>query len=112
MQWVSEEAASLPRSGVEVEAGYKFIFGDPADPNDLFTTLQPVVRYSRLDNDFTGPREFVAPSVLWDWVIWNFGARVGIRPGLDLTVEYAYHDIKAARKVVHDEFLTTLRFRF
>jgi len=112
VQWVSEEAASLPRSGIEVEAGYRFTLGDPNDPKDLFSSLQPVLRYSRIDNDFVAPREFVAPSVMWDWAIWNFGARLGIRPGLDLTVEYAYHDITAAREIRHDEFLTTLRFRF
>lgn len=111
-QWVHEEAASLPRTGVEVEAGYKFVRGDQADPKALFTSIEPVVRYSKLVNDFTAPGSFVAPSVMWDWAKLDLGARITIRKGLDVTVEYAFHDITAARPIHHDEFLTTLRLRF
>ena len=66
-QIVKEEAAGLPRLGIEVEAGYRFALGDLADPGDLFPAIQPAVRWSRLDNDFTAPRGFVAPSFAWDW---------------------------------------------
>jgi hypothetical protein len=40
------------------------------------------------------------------------GARVTILQNVDVTVEYAYHDIEASQQIDHDEFLTTLRFRF
>jgi hypothetical protein len=111
-QLVHEEAASLPRDGIEVEAAYRFVIGDPADPSDLFPLIQPAIRYSRLDNDFTAPPLFVVPSVMWDWEKWDIGVRVIIVSRVDLTLEYARHDIHAARAIAHDEFLTTLRLRF
>ena len=111
-QFVHEEAASLPRDGVELEAAYRFVIGDPADPSDLFPLIQPAIRYSKLDNGFTAPPLFVVPSVMWDWEKWDIGVRVIIVSRLDLTLEYAHHDIQAARPIDHDEFLTTLRLRF
>ena len=112
LQYVDEEAASLPRTGIEVEAGYNLVLGDRGDPGALFTLVQPVVRYSRLDNGFAAPPGFVAPSVTWDWTKIDVGARVTILQNVDVTVEYAYHDIEASQQIDHDEFLTTLRFRF
>ena len=111
-QLVKEEAASLPRTGFEVEAAYRFVLGDLADPAALFPSIQPAVRYSRIDNDFTAPPIFITLSALWDWEKWDFGLRVAIVRGLDLTLEYAYHDIAARRAIGHDEFLATLRLRF
>jgi hypothetical protein len=112
LQYVDEEAASLPRTGIEVEAGYDLVLGDRGDPNALFTVVQPVVRYSRLDNGFRAPAGFVAPSVMWDWTKIDFGARIVIIQNIDVTVEYAVHDIEASQQIDHDELLTTLRFRF
>jgi hypothetical protein len=111
-QFVKEEAANLPRTGFEVEASYRLVLGDPADPKSLFPALEPAVRYSRLDNDWTAPPIFITLSALWDWQKWDFGLRATIVKGLDLTVEYAYNDIGAARAIGHDEFLATLRLRF
>ena len=111
-QFVDEEQASLPRRGYELELGYSIVLGDRGDPGALFTVIEPVVRYSRLDNDFSAPPGYVAPSVAWDWTKIDLGARVTILQNVDLTVEYAYHDIAASRPIAHDEFLTTLRFRF
>jgi hypothetical protein len=110
-QIVKEESAGLPRLGLEVEAGYTFALGDPADPGDLFPSIQPAVRFSRLENDFQAPRGFVAPSFAWDWDKLDLGLRVTIVRGLDLTLEYAHHDIGASRKIRHDEALVTLRLR-
>jgi hypothetical protein len=110
-QLVKEEAASLPRTGLEVEASYRLVLGDLADPKALFPAVEPAVRYSRLDNDWTAPPTFIALSALWDWQKWDFGLRATIVEGLDLTFEYSYNDIGAARAIGHDEFLTTLRFR-
>ena len=111
-QLVKEEAADLPRTGFEVEASYRLVLGDPADPKSLFPALEPAVRYSRLDNDWTAPPIFITLSALWDWQKWDFGLRATIVKGLDLTLEYAYNDIGAARAIGHDEFLVTLRLRF
>jgi hypothetical protein len=111
-QLVKEEAANLPRTGIEVEASYRFALGDLADPKALFPAIEPAVRYSRLDNDWTAPPIFITLSALWDWQKWDFGLRTTIVKGLDLTLEYTYNDIGAARAIGHDEFLATLRFRF
>jgi hypothetical protein len=111
-QFVKEKSAGLPRTGIEVETSYRLVLGDLADPKALLTAITPTVRYSRLDNDWTAPPIFIALSALWDWQKWDFGVRATIVKGLDLTVEYAYNDIGAARKIGHDEFLTTLRVRF
>jgi hypothetical protein len=111
-QLVQEEAAGLPRTGFEVEASYRLVFGDLADAKALFPAVEPAVRYSRLDNDWTAPPIFITLSALWDWQKWDFGLRSTIVKGLDLTLEYSYNDIAAARPIQHDEFLATLRFRF
>ena len=112
LQYVDEEAASLPRTGVELELGYAFVLGDRADPKAVLPVIQPVLRYSKLDNDFAAPPGFVAPSVTWDWTKVDVGVRFTLIPNVDLTVEYAFHDIVASQQIDHDEFLTTLRFRF
>lgn len=111
-QLVKEEAASLPRTGFEIEASYRLVLGDLADAKSLFPSVEPAVRYSRLDNDWTAPPIFITLSALWDWQKWDFGLRATIVKGLDLTLEYSYNDIAAARTIGHDEFLATLRFRF
>ena len=111
-QFVKEEAASLPRTGIEIEASYRLALGDLADPKALFPSLEPAIRYSRLENDWTAPPIFITLSALWDWQKWDFGLRTTIVKGLDLTLEYSYSDIGASRAIGHDEFLATLRFRF
>ena len=111
-QVVKETAAGLPRRGIEVEAGYRFVLGDLADASDLFPAIQPAVRWSRLDNGFTAPRGFVAPSFAWDWDKLDLGLRVTIIRKLDLTLEYSFHDIAASRAIKHDEALATLRLAF
>jgi hypothetical protein len=111
-QLVKEEAAGLPRTGFEVEAGYRIQLGDLADASDLFPAIQPAVRFSRLDNDFAAPRGFVAPSFAWDWDKLDLGLRITIVRRLDLTLEYSYHDIAASREIQHDEALATLRLAF
>jgi hypothetical protein len=110
-QVVKEESAGLPRMGIEIEAGYRFALGDLADSNQRFPAVQPAVRFSRLDNDFHAPPSFVAPSFAWDWNKWDFGLRITIVRRLDLTLEYALHDIAASRKIRHDEALATLRLK-
>jgi len=110
-QLVRETSAGLKRLGFEAEAGYRFALGDPADPADLFPAIQPAIRFSRLEHDFGAPRGFVSPSFAWDWDKLDLGLRVTIVKRLDLTLEYAFHDIAASRRIRHDEALATLRLR-
>lgn len=111
-QVVHETLAGLPRTGFEVEAGWRIVLGDLADPSDLFPAIQPVVRWSRIVDDFQAPRGFVAPSLAWDWDKIDAGLRVTILKRLDLTLEYAFHDVAASRAIRHDEALATLRLTF
>jgi len=110
-QVVHETLAGLPRTGFEVEAGWRIVLGDLADPGALFPAIQPAIRFSRLENDFHAPPAFVAPSFAWDWEKLDVGLRVTIVERLDLTLEYAHHDVAAPRKIRHDEALATLRLR-
>jgi hypothetical protein len=98
-QFVKEESASLPRKGFEVEAGYRIALGDLGDPSALFPAIEPVIRYSRLDNDWTAPREFITQSALWDWQKWDLALRVTIVPSLDLLLEYTINDTSTGSNV-------------
>jgi hypothetical protein len=111
-QVAHEEIAGLPRTGFEVEAGYKIQLGDLADPSALFPLIQPAIRWSRVDDDFSAPPSFVAPSFAWDWSKLDVGVRVTVIKRVDLTLEYAFHDVKAKRPIKHDEALATLRVVF
>ncbi len=111
-QVVRQDIAGLVRWGFDVEASYRFplpgLFALGDAP--FLNWVQPAVRYSFLENDFTGPKGFVAPSFFWDWRKLDFGLRTGLVRGVDLTVEYARHDMITARGTLHpDELLVTLR---
>jgi hypothetical protein len=114
-QYVDQEIANLPRSGFEIEAAYVislnglFAYKDASVGN----WIQPVVRYSEIENDFVSPPQFPGQSVGWDWQKWDFGLRLGIVTGVDLTAEYALvKGIGRARTFRPDEFLLTLRAAF
>jgi hypothetical protein len=114
-QYVHQEVAGLKRNGLEVEALYRF--SQPAvfatGGKQLFTSLQPVFRYSQIDNLFVGPRIFMAPSMFWDWKKYDVGVRLGVVQGVDVTAEYAINRIKTAVSTLSEnEFLSTLRARF
>jgi hypothetical protein len=113
-QGVHQEIAGLNRKGYEVEVAWNaplpLVFATGG--KQLFTFIQPVARFSMLDNDFRGSPLFVAPTTFWDWKKYDFGVRIGIVSGLDFTAEYSTHDIEAPREINLDEFLTTLRARF
>jgi len=126
-QYVDGKIAKLPRDGWEVEAAYAFnlplkwaIRG-----RQVFTFIQPVIRISQLDaaipvtraalfSNQRGDQHFPAVTARWDWEKIDYGVRLGIYEGVDLTVEYA--DVTAFRldgfEFSNDEFLTTLRVRF
>ena len=114
-QYVRQDVAGLVRSGYEVEASYRF------PTNGLFALgdqpwvnwVQPAFRASRIENDFAAPAGGLAPSFAWDWTKLDFGVRVGIVRNVDLTVEYARHDMRTKAAVLHpDELLVTLRAAF
>jgi hypothetical protein len=94
---VSQDIAGLERHGLEVELSYRLGLNGLLVSGDepVLNWLEPVLRYSRIDNDFSAPRDFVAPSMAWDWRKLDLGLRLGILRGVDFTVEYAFHDIDA-----------------
>lgn len=113
-QFVRQEIAGLVRWGIEGEVAWRiplnglFLSGE----TPVINWIQPVVRYSFIDNEFERPG-FVAPSFTWDWTKLDFGFRLGIVRGIDLTAEYARQELTTVRGKIHpDEFLVTLRTAF
>jgi hypothetical protein len=115
-QGVKQSIAGLGREGYEAELSVRiplpglFASGDQSVVN----WIEPAVRASYIDNLFDLPAGSVEPSVGWDWRKYDFGFRLGIVRGLDLTVEYSRNEAITARKgVLHpDEGLLTLRAAF
>ena len=111
-QGISQEIAGLKRSGVEVELAYRFplpgLFASGDSP--VVNWIQPAVRFSSINNDFSAPAGYVAPSFAWDWRKLDAGVRVGIVRGVDLTMEYSHHDVTLGdgTKLHPDEALMTL----
>jgi hypothetical protein len=114
-QYVDQDLAGLGRTGIEGEVAWRFDL--PVKwglaGRQLFPSIAPAFRYSNLDTDFRPVRGFPAPSVAWPWEKLDYGLRLGIVPGIDLTVEYADNTftLVSGRKASNDEFLTTLRWR-
>jgi len=114
-QYVDQEVASLPRRGFEFEAAWRIdlplvwaLGGE-----QLFTSIQPALRLSHLDNDFANPEITPFPSGSWDWVKIDAGLRLAILSGLDLTAEFTDNRFEtAAGTRSNDEWLVTLRWRF
>jgi len=113
-QYVDQDIAGLKRRGIEAEIAWRIsiplVFA--VDGNQFLTFIQPVVRYSQLDNDFGPVANFPAPSFWWDWKKMDAGIRVGLMRGLDLTVEYSQNDIKAKKPFKLGEGLGTLHLAF
>lgn len=113
-QYVDQELASLPRSGFEVEAAWSFELPLvwAVEGRQLFSHIQPALRYSRLDNDFANPGITPFPSGAWDWEKVDIGLRLTILPGLDLTAEFADNSfVTAGGTADNNEWLVTLRWR-
>jgi hypothetical protein len=114
-QAIKQNIAYLWRQGYEAELSWRialpglFASGDQSVVN----WIEPEVRISYIDNLWENPPGFVAPSTGWDWRKYDYGVRIGIVRGLDLTAEYARHDATTRRGFVHpDEWLVTLRAAF
>jgi hypothetical protein len=114
-QYVDQEIAELPRSGFEVEVAYVISLNGLWAYRDapVGNWLQPVVRFSKITNDFEAPPQYPGPSVGWDWTKYDFGLRFGLVRDVDLTVEYAYHDARGRTRTFRpNELLATLRAGF
>ena len=114
-QYVDQDLAGLPRTGWEAEAAWRFnlplVWGIAG--RQLFPSIAPAVRYSALDNHFRNPRLTPSPSFAWDWEKADAGLRLGLIPGLDLTVEYTKNTFTLASGAEknNNEWLTTLAWR-
>ncbi len=114
-QYVEQELAGMDRSGYEAEIAWRFDLplAWAAGGRQLFPHIQPVVRFSFLKPEFAGGSpQFPAQSVRWEWSKLDYGLRIGIIQGVDLTIEFADNEMTLANgnKVSNDELLTTLRF--
>ena len=104
-QYTTQDLAGLDREAWELELGYQF-------PLNLswIKSIQPAVRYSVLDNHFLGT-VFPAPSVWWDWRKLDYGVRIGLPHGLDVTAEYTQHEVLSRFPLELKEALVTVRWR-
>jgi hypothetical protein len=105
-QYTSQTIAGLDRQGWEVEAGYRF-------PRTLgwVESIQPAVRASAINNDFGPAPGFPAASIWWDWEKYDAGIRVGLRRGIDVTVEATHHEVDSVQPLSLREALVTVRWR-
>jgi hypothetical protein len=115
-QFVDQEIAGLPRTGLEAEAAWRFDLPLVLSIGErqLFPWIAPAVRYSKLDNDFRNPVQTPAPSLGWDWEKIDAGLRLGIFDGTDLTMEYSDNAfiLGSGAERENNEFLATLRWRY
>lgn len=114
-QFVDQRLAGLPRRGYEAEAAWRFELPlwFAAGGRQLLTSIQPAVRFSRLENGFKDLLPTPAPSFAWNWDKLDAGLRIGLIGGIDLTAEYADNVfvLGSGAKKHENEFLSTLRLR-
>ncbi len=116
-QWVDQDLAGAGRYGVEAEVAYifrlsgLFLVGESPFGN----WIQPTFRFSWTHNQFTIPVAYPRLSVGWPWKKYDFGLRVGLVRNVDLTAEYAFHQVfrtAALPNLPMKEFVMTLRTAF
>lgn len=114
-QYVDQDLGGLGRTGLEGELTWRFDLPLvwAVDDRQLFTFIAPSVRYSKLDNDFRSHPLSPAPSLAWDWEKLDYGVRLGLFTGIDLTVEYADNTfiLGSGAERNNNELLSTLRWR-
>lgn len=113
-QVVDQDLAGLGRLGLEAEAAWRFELPLvwAVGGRQLFPSIAPAVRWSRLEPDFAAPPVTPSPSFAWEWEKVDVGVRLTVVRGVDLTAEYAAHEfIRAAGPGDNDELLVTLRWR-
>jgi hypothetical protein len=114
-QYVDQDLGGLGRKGWEAEAAWSFDLplAWAAGGRQLFPAIAPAVRFSRLDPDYRAPSQTPSPSFAWEWDKLDYGLRLTIVEGVDLTVEYADNSfiLGSGAERENDEFLATLRFK-
>lgn len=114
-QYVDQDLGGLGRIGYEGELAWRFDLPLAAslDGRQLFPSIQPVVRYSKLDPDYRAAPRSPSPSFAWQWEKLDLGLRLTILSGIDLTAEYAKNDfiLGSGAKRNNHETLVTLRWR-
>lgn len=114
-QWVDQEIAGLDRTGWEIETAWRFDLPLvwAVGGKQVLSSIQPAIRVSRLEPEFEGGSPlFPAPSLRWEWDKIDYGVRVGLYDGIDLTAEFSDHTfVRAGKDESNDEVLVTLRFR-
>ena len=114
-QYVDQDLAGLKRTGTEFEAAWRFELPGNLSigGHRLLGAIAPAVRYSELDVDnFGGNPQFPAVSVRWPWDKWDYGVRVDVWNGIDLTLERADNRFAVrGRYFTAEETLFTLRWR-
>jgi hypothetical protein len=107
VQYVTQNAAGLKRSGEEIELSYAF------DNIPGIVGITPVLRYSKLTPDFNPGPAYPSPSVSWEWTKYDMGFNVDFTESIRLTIEYAQNDIiRKKDRENNDEALMTLRWRY
>lgn len=105
-QFTKQNIASLQREGWELEAGYRIAIAmGPVE------SIQPAIRYSGIANRFGPVAFFPAPSIWWNWAKYDAGIRVGLKRGLDVTLEYTQHHVASRFPLNLREALVTVRWR-
>ncbi|HXU31449.1 MAG TPA: hypothetical protein VN851_12795 [Thermoanaerobaculia bacterium] len=114
-QYVDQDLGGLGRIGYEGELAWRFDLPLVAslDGRQLFPSIQPVVRYSKLDPDFRPAPRSPTPSFAWQWEKLDLGFRLTVISGLDVTAEYAKNDfiLLSGAKRDNNETLVTVRWR-
>ncbi|HKV12663.1 MAG TPA: hypothetical protein VJ725_31245, partial [Thermoanaerobaculia bacterium] len=114
-QYVDQDLGGLGRTGIEGELSWRFDLPLvwAVDDRQLFIFIAPAVRYSKLDNDFRSHPLSPAPSLAWDWEKLDYGLRLGLFTGIDVTVEYADNAfiLGSGAERENNELLSTLRWR-
>jgi hypothetical protein len=116
-QAVDQEIAGMSRSGTDIEAAWniELPLRWALAGRQLFPSIQPAVRYSRLDPDFNGGSPvFPAPSLRWEWTKQDFGLRLAVLPDLDVTFEQNRNEfiLGNGSHRRNDETLVTVRWRY
>lgn len=113
-QYVDQKLAELPREAYEVELHYEWempfieLFGQ-----QVFSYIAPAVRYSKLEPQFETAATYPAPSIKWPWEKYDFGVRLGLLNGLDLTLETNDSVFwRLGKKESEDEYLATFRYNW
>jgi hypothetical protein len=116
-QWLDQDLAGARRYGVEAEAAWiiplsgLFLVGESPFGN----WIQPVFRFSWLDDQFVAPRAYPRLAVQWPWKKFDIGLRMGLVRNVDLTAEYTFHHVFRTATLPNlpmKEFVMTLRTGF